>query len=150
MGADDQRVLLASDAGYGFVARLEDLASKNKAGKALLTLPENSQVLPPQFVIDPTKALLAAVSNDGRLLVFPVTELPELARGKGNKIMNIPSARAVTEQAQKFRAADVGKREEMAGRHGPLTRQGSARMAEWSLVVPGYGGKLSEGHTATR
>jgi topoisomerase-4 subunit A len=96
MGADDQRVLLASDAGYGFVARLEDLASKNKAGKALLTLPENSQVLPPQFVIDPTKALLAAVSNDGRLLVFPVTELPELARGKGNKIMNIPSARAVT------------------------------------------------------
>jgi topoisomerase-4 subunit A len=96
MGADDQRVLLASDAGYGFVARLEDLASKNKAGKALLTLPENSQVLPPQFVTDPTKALLAAVSNDGRLLVFPVTELPELARGKGNKIMNIPSARAVS------------------------------------------------------
>lgn len=94
MGADEQRVLLASDAGYGFVAKLEDLASKNKAGKALLTLPDSSQVLPPQLVNDPTKALLAAVSNDGRLLVFPVTELPELARGKGNKIMNIPSARA--------------------------------------------------------
>jgi len=98
MGADDQRVLLASDAGYGFVAKLDDLASKNKAGKALLTLPENAQVLPPQFVTNPEQALLAAVSNDGRLLVFPVTELPELARGKGNKIMNIPSARAQTHE----------------------------------------------------
>lgn len=98
MGTNDQRVLLASDAGYGFVARLEDLLSKNKAGKALLTLPENAKVLPPQFVTDPEHALLAAVSNDGRLLVFPVTELPELARGKGNKIMNIPSARAQTHE----------------------------------------------------
>lgn len=98
MGADDQRVLLASDAGYGFIAKLEDLASKNKAGKALLTLPENAKVLPPQFITNPEQALLATVSNDGRLLVFPVTELPELARGKGNKIMNIPSARAQTHE----------------------------------------------------
>lgn len=93
MGADSQRVLIASDAGYGFVAKLEDLASKNKAGKALLSLPEGAQVLPPQLISDPEQAQLAAVSNDGRLLVFPVTELPELAKGKGNKIMNIPSAK---------------------------------------------------------
>jgi topoisomerase-4 subunit A len=94
MGADEQRVLLASDAGYGFVATLGDLISKNKAGKALLTLPEGSLVLPPQLLQhDPALTLIAAVSNDGRLLVFPVTELPELARGKGNKIINIPSAR---------------------------------------------------------
>jgi topoisomerase-4 subunit A len=98
MGQDEQRVLLASDAGYGFVAKLGDLLSKNKAGKALLTLPENSRVLPPQLLQDPAQVLLAAVSNDGRLLVFPVTELPELARGKGNKIMNIPSARASTRE----------------------------------------------------
>lgn len=98
MGQDEQRVLLASDAGYGFVAKLGDLLSKNKAGKALLTLPENARVLPPQLLQDPTQVLLAAVSNDGRLLVFPVTELPELARGKGNKIMNIPSARALTRE----------------------------------------------------
>lgn len=94
MGQEDQRVLLASDAGYGFVAKLGDLISKNKAGKALLTLPENAQVLHPSLLLEPEQALLAAVSNDGRLLVFPVTELPELARGKGNKIMNIPAARA--------------------------------------------------------
>ncbi len=98
MGAEEQRVLLASDAGYGFVAKLDDLSSKNKAGKALLTLPANSKVLPPQIVNDPSQALLAAVSNDGRLLVFPVTELPELPRGKGNKIMNIPSARAAARE----------------------------------------------------
>jgi topoisomerase-4 subunit A len=98
MGADQQRVLLASDAGYGFIARLEDLTSKNKAGKALLTLPDAALVLPPQLLDNPEQALLAAVSNDGRLLVFPVTELPELARGKGNKIMNIPSARAAARE----------------------------------------------------
>lgn len=98
MGADDQRVLVSSDAGYGFVAKLDDLASKNKAGKTLLSLPEGANVLPPQIVIDPEKALLAAVSNDGRLLVFPVTELPELAKGKGNKIMNIPSARLIARE----------------------------------------------------
>lgn len=95
MGADDQRVLVSSDAGYGFVAKLDDLASKNKAGKTLLTLPEGAQVLPPEIITDPNKTLLAAVSNDGRLLVFPVTELPELAKGKGNKIMNIPSAQLI-------------------------------------------------------
>ena len=94
MGAETQKVLLASDAGYGFIASLGDLMSKNKAGKALLSLPENARVLPPQLVEDTANAVLAAVSNDGRLLVFPISELPELARGKGNKIMNIPSARA--------------------------------------------------------
>ena len=98
MGTDQQRVLLSSDAGYGFIARLEDLTSKNKAGKALLTLPDAALVLPPQLLDNPEQALLAAVSNDGRLLVFPVTELPELARGKGNKIMNIPSARAAARE----------------------------------------------------
>jgi topoisomerase-4 subunit A len=98
MGNDQQRVLLASDAGYGFIAKLDDLTSKNKAGKALLTLPEGAQVLSPQFIDDPEQSLLAAVSNEGRLLVFPVTELPELARGKGNKIMSIPSARAAARE----------------------------------------------------
>jgi len=93
MGEETQAVLLASDAGYGFIAKLGDLYSKNRAGKSLLTLPKGARVLPPQTVSDPGRDLLAAVSNEGRLLVFPVTDLPELARGKGNKIMNIPAAR---------------------------------------------------------
>lgn len=93
MGADNDRVLLSSDAGYGFVAKLGDLYTKNKSGKAALSLPKGGQVLPPQMVAAPDKDLLAAISNEGRLLVFPLSELPEMARGKGNKILNIPSAR---------------------------------------------------------
>ena len=93
MGGEEEKVLLASDAGYGFVANLSDLATKNKAGKALISLPKAAKVMLPLSVADPAKEILAAVSNEGRLLVFPLSELPELARGKGNKIMNIPSSR---------------------------------------------------------
>ncbi|WP_237057096.1 DNA topoisomerase IV subunit A [Microbulbifer sediminum] len=96
MGAEDRRVLLASDAGYGFVAKLGDLQSRNKAGKAMLTLPKNARVLPPCQIENPGEALLAAVTSEGRMLVFPVSELPELSKGKGNKIVNIPSARAAS------------------------------------------------------
>ncbi|AMX03358.1 DNA topoisomerase IV subunit A [Microbulbifer thermotolerans] len=98
MGADEQRVLLASDAGYGFIAKLADLQSRNKAGKAMLTLPKGARVLPPCVVENPGEALLAAVTSEGRMLVFPVSELPELAKGKGNKIINIPAARAASRE----------------------------------------------------
>lgn len=93
MGDDKQKVLMASDAGYGFVASFADLYTKNRSGKALLSLPKGGRVLPPCGLDSIDGAWLAAISNEGRLLVFPVTELPELARGKGNKIISIPSAR---------------------------------------------------------
>jgi len=89
MGEDAHLYLLASDAGYGFVAKLEDLQSKNRAGKAVLALPEGAEVLAPVRVHDAAKDLLVAVSNEGRMLVFPVAELPMLSRGKGNKIIGI-------------------------------------------------------------
>ncbi|MFL0811106.1 MAG: DNA topoisomerase IV subunit A [Agarilytica sp.] len=92
MGEDDQRVLLASDAGYGFVTQLQNLVSKNKAGKAALNLPKGGCVLNP-LVLAEDQSWLAAVSNEGRMLVFALSELPELARGKGNKIISIPTAR---------------------------------------------------------
>lgn len=98
MGADDQKVLLASDAGYGFIAKYADLQSRNKAGKAMLSLPKNARVLPPQEIENPDGALLAAVTSEGRMLVFPVSELPELSKGKGNKIINIPAARAASRE----------------------------------------------------
>ncbi len=97
MGDDTQRVLLASDAGYGFVAKLSDLSSKNKAGKTALNLPKGGRVLNPVLIHEDQK-WLAAVSNEGRMLVFPISELPELARGKGNKIINIPSARVLSRE----------------------------------------------------
>ena len=93
MGADEQLYLLASDAGYGFVARLGDLQTKNRAGKAALSLPKGGRVLQPAPVAGEENAWVAALSNEGRLLVFPLADLPQMARGKGNKIIGIPSAR---------------------------------------------------------
>jgi topoisomerase-4 subunit A len=97
-GKEDDKILVACDAGYGFITTIADLSSKTKNGKAALTLPKNAQVLAPIALEALDDALLAAVTSEGRLLVFPVTELPELARGKGNKIINIPSVRASTRE----------------------------------------------------
>lgn len=94
MAENDTQLLLASDAGYGFVASFEDLISRNKAGKALLTLPTGAKVLTPQVIKAPETDQVVAISNEGRMLVFPISELPKLAKGKGNKILSIPSARA--------------------------------------------------------
>jgi len=94
MGDDAQRVLLASDAGYGFVAKIGDLQSKNKSGKSVLKLPSASKVLSPITVNNYDEDLVVAITNEGRMLSFPLAELPELSRGKGNKIISIPSARA--------------------------------------------------------
>jgi topoisomerase-4 subunit A len=94
MTEDDSKLyLLASDAGYGFVAKLADLQTKNRAGKAAINLPEGSQVLQPAPVDVIEGSFVAAVSNEGRLLIFPLPDLPQLARGKGNKIIGIPTAR---------------------------------------------------------
>ncbi len=93
LGSPEELWLLASDAGYGFVARLEDLLAKQKAGKAILTLPAGARVLAPLPVLQQQSDLLAAVTNEGRLLIFPVAELPQLAKGKGNKIISIPANR---------------------------------------------------------
>jgi topoisomerase-4 subunit A len=98
-GAADDRFLLASDAGYGFVTRFGELQTKNKAGKAVLTLPKGARVMQPAPVLQSDETLMvAAATNEGRLLVFPLEELPELARGKGNKIIGIPTARAAARE----------------------------------------------------
>lgn len=97
MGADDQACLIASDAGYGYVTRLSNLQAKNKAGKSLLNLPKGAQPMAP-ILFDSSVDLVAAVTNEGRLLIFPVAELPELAKGKGVKIVSIPAARATSRE----------------------------------------------------
>lgn len=93
MGAEDDYYLFATDAGYGFFGKLGDMITKNKAGKAAISIPKGGKVLGPKSVSSLDDAFVAAVSNEGRLLLFPAAELPVLAKGKGNKIMNIPSAR---------------------------------------------------------
>ena len=90
---DEALYLLASDAGYGFVTKLSDLYAKNRAGKVVLSLPQGAAVLRPARVHDLETDRLVAVSTAGRLLVFPTRDLPQMAKGKGNKIMGIPSAK---------------------------------------------------------
>jgi topoisomerase-4 subunit A len=93
-GDPEDWVLLSNDAGYGFLTQVKELYVKNRNGKACLKLPSHSQILPPRIVKAKESQQLACVSNTGRLLIFAASELPELTRGKGNKLMNIPSAKA--------------------------------------------------------
>ncbi|HDL5699505.1 TPA: DNA topoisomerase IV subunit A [Mannheimia haemolytica] len=94
MANSETKVLMASDSGYGFICTFEDLVSRNKAGKAVISLTENAKVLPPQLLENDENLSLVAMSNVGRMLVFPVSELPALSKGKGNKIINISAAAA--------------------------------------------------------
>ncbi|QKT02664.1 DNA topoisomerase IV subunit A [Ectothiorhodospiraceae bacterium 2226] len=92
IGDPDNLYVLASDAGYGFVVRAGDLHGRNKAGKAVLSVPAGAQPLAPTLVPG-EGAQLVAVTTAGHLLAFPVAELPQLAKGKGNKIIAIPGPR---------------------------------------------------------
>ncbi|MFT5426001.1 MAG: topoisomerase-4 subunit A [Gammaproteobacteria bacterium] len=98
IGESKSTCLLASDAGYGFVANLEDLVTKNKNGKSVVNLPNESKILPPIIVKNYKTDLVAAVSTIGRLLIFQVNELPLLAKGKGLKIIQIPPAKLKTRE----------------------------------------------------
>ncbi|TPH02837.1 DNA topoisomerase IV subunit A [Haemophilus haemolyticus] len=93
MASEQQELLMASDAGYGFICKFEDLIARNKAGKALISLPENAKVMEPKTLADAT-ALVVAMTSAGRILIFPAKDLPALSKGKGNKIVTIPAANA--------------------------------------------------------
>ena len=114
IGPADQLYVVATDAGYGFIVRLEDLWSRNRAGKACVSLTQGAKLLVPRPVHDPTTAQIAAVSSSGKLLVHPLAELPQLARGKGVKIIQIPKAK--TRVPEEF-VVDV----EVVPRRTPLT-----------------------------
>ncbi len=92
-GDTEQWYLIASDAGYGFQIQLRDFLANKKAGKALLKLPKGAKVLKPQRIDNPETDAVVAITNEGRMLKFPLTELPALSRGKGNKIIGIPGKR---------------------------------------------------------
>lgn len=95
---DDALYVIASDAGYGFVVKGADLQAKNKAGKALVSLPEGSRVMAPRPLGSLEEDCLAAVTTEGRLLLFKVADLPQLAKGKGNKIIGIPGERVASRE----------------------------------------------------
>ncbi len=98
MGNDSDHYLVSSDAGYGFLVKLEDLMTRIKAGKTVLVLPKYTRVLKPLKITDVDSEFVVTVSNLGRMLLFPIAELPIMSRGKGSKIMNIPSAKATSRE----------------------------------------------------
>lgn len=93
MGEKGQSFLLVSDAGYGFICCYDDLIARNRNGKAVITLPVYAGVLKP-LLLNKDNVFLLSITAAGRVLVFPVNDLPVLAKGKGNKIISIPSAMA--------------------------------------------------------
>jgi topoisomerase-4 subunit A len=98
LGEPGERWVVATDFGYGFIVKLEELYARNRGGKAVLSVPDQAKAIPAAAVPEDPGALVAvaatAAGAGGRLLVFPLGELPELAKGRGNKLFSIPSARA--------------------------------------------------------
>ncbi|MDX1556663.1 MAG: DNA gyrase subunit A, partial [Xanthomonadales bacterium] len=92
-GPAEQKIVLASTFGYGYVTELGNLHSRMKAGKAMITLPKGAEPVSPAVVDDPDSAVIVCATSEGHLLAFPLTELPELAKGKGNKMINVPPKR---------------------------------------------------------
>ncbi|MBZ0333081.1 DNA topoisomerase IV subunit A [Marinobacter sp. AL4B] len=114
MGNPERKTLLVTDAGYGFVTSLGDMTSKNRAGKAVVTVPKGAKIMTPVTVPETASTLyLAAISNEGRMLVFPLNELPELAKGKGNKIISIPSSRVQNREEFVVAVAVFGEEDQL-------------------------------------
>jgi len=97
MGEPEDLWLLASDAGYGFTVRLKELITDRRAGKTVLNVPENSHVLPPAFVPTPD-SLVLVINSEGKMLAFKVADVPEMPKGKGNKLFDIPTKKAASRE----------------------------------------------------
>jgi len=140
IGDSDQKYLLASDAGYGFISTLEDLVTRNKAGKAVLRVPTGGKAVVPAPVPADTECLIAAVSSIGRLLMFEMDELPELAKGKGNKLINIPTKKYQSGEEKLVAAAVVPE-------DGNLQVYCGSRMMtiKWDDSEPYYGERALRG-----
>jgi topoisomerase-4 subunit A len=140
--------VVASSAGYGFVVKLEELHSSKKAGKTALRVKEGFTVVPasPVGAAEAKNVRLAAASSDGRLLVLPLAELPELSKGKGNKILAVPSKDGVVLAAICVLAPEQGLRVDSGTRHmvvkpddlehyaGARGRRGMALPRGWRTV----------------
>jgi len=122
VGAPEECYWLATDGGYGFVCRLEDMISRNKAGKALLSVPEGASVLPPLKVRRIELERIVAVTREGYMLVTPLAELPVLNRGKGNRFIGIPAPKFKTRQEFVVAAALVQPGEKLVLHAGKQTK----------------------------
>jgi topoisomerase-4 subunit A len=144
LGEPEDLWLLATDAGYGFTVRFKDLLTDRRAGKTVLTVPANALVLPPAFVASP-EALVCVASSEGKMLAFKVADVPEMPRGKGNKLFDIPGKKAAA-------------REEMLTGIAVLAPQGrlilhsgdKRKVLEWSELKDYRGQRAQRGAVLTR
>lgn len=142
-GENDARYVLASSHGYGFVTRFENLTGRNKAGKAMLNLTPGSQVLRPAAVAKLDGDRIVAVTSAGNLLAIPATELPELDKGKGNKLIDIPKAKLATERVVAVAAVSPG--------NTLLVRSGARTMNLSFKDLDAYlGARATRGHLLPR
>ncbi len=140
IGGNDDRYVLASDAGYGFVARLEELVSRNKAGKAVLRVPAGGRAIVPAPIPTGRECLVAAVSSIGRLLMFELDELPELGKGKGIKLLNIPTKKYQVGEEKLVAAAVVPEGGDLRVHTGKRTMT-----VRWDDSDPYYGERALRG-----
>ena len=98
MGQPDDYYLLSTDGGYGFACKLEDMMTRNKKGKVVLSVPKGARVLPPVHVRSLEDDWIVALTSAGYMLVTALSELPVMAKGKGNKIINVPTAKFKTRE----------------------------------------------------
>jgi len=140
-GDNDTRVILATDFGYGFVTRFEALTGRNKAGKQIISLSDHAKILAPQISADPPRDRIVVVTTEGHLLMFSVAELPELDKGKGNKLIEVPKAKLVSGDERVAGIAVVAE-----GKGEVTLYAGQRKLTlKWSDLVEYGGNRASRG-----
>jgi len=144
LGDPEDLWLLATDVGYGFTVRLKELITDRRAGKTVLNVPDKALVLPPAFVSSP-EALVCVVSSEGKMLVFPVADVPEMPRGKGNKLYDIPSKKAAARTEMLTGIAVVAPKGKLMLRSGE-----KEKILDWSELKDYRGQRAQRGSVLTR
>ena len=108
IGTDDQSFVISNTSGYGFISEIRNIVSTKKTGKNFIKIPHEAGLIPPILIKD-HHTHLASISSLGRMLVFEINELPNLAKGKGNKIMNIPKPKFLAGEESMSHICLVGK-----------------------------------------
>jgi topoisomerase-4 subunit A len=144
LGEPEELWLLASDAGYGFTVRFKDLVTDRRAGKTVLNVPENARVLPPAFVASP-EGLVCVVSSEGKMLAFNVAEVPEMPRGKGNKLYDIAAKKAAAREEMLTGMAVVPPQGKLIIHSGE-----KRKVLEWGELKDYRGSRAQRGAVLTR
>ncbi len=146
-GNADQRIVLASSFGYGFITQMENLHSRMKAGKAMLTVPDGSAPVTPAVIDSDEADTLVCATSDGYLLAFPLEELPELSKGKGNKLIQVPPKRLKAGEESMVGMAVKAPGQEIlvwAGKH--YLRMGDKDLEHYRFERAKRGRKLPKGY----